>query len=43
MNIAENLIGKDTFAGDGATDHAYVPRFNQTGGQSRGKRDYVGG
>lgn len=35
----KDLIGHDTFAGDGATDHAYIPRFNQT----RGKRDYVGG
>jgi choline dehydrogenase-like flavoprotein len=35
----KELRGRDTFAGDGATDHAYIPRFNQT----RGKRDYVGG
>jgi choline dehydrogenase-like flavoprotein len=35
----KDLVGQDTFAGDGATDHAYVPRYNQT----RGKRDYVGG
>jgi choline dehydrogenase-like flavoprotein len=35
----KDLIGKDTFAGDGMTDHAYIPRFNH----QRGKRDYVGG
>jgi choline dehydrogenase-like flavoprotein len=35
----KELIGKDTFTGDGATDHAYIPRFNQL----RGKKDYVGG
>lgn len=33
------IIGADTFAGDGMTDHAYIPRFNQT----RGKKDYAGG
>jgi choline dehydrogenase-like flavoprotein len=38
-----DLIGKDTFNGDGATDHAYIPRFNQARGQAQGKRDYVGG
>ncbi|HEY8460737.1 MAG TPA: GMC family oxidoreductase [Blastocatellia bacterium] len=35
----KDLIGKDTFTGDGATDHAYIPRFNH----QRGKPDYVGG
>lgn len=35
----KELIGRDTFTGDGATDHAYIPRFNHT----RGKRDYAGG
>lgn len=35
----KELVGKDTFAGDGMTDHAYIPRYNHT----RGKRDYVGG
>lgn len=35
----KELLGRDTFTGDGATDHAYIPRFNQT----RGKRDYAGG
>ena len=35
----KDLIGKDTFTGDGATDHAYIPRFNH----ERGKKDYVGG
>lgn len=35
----KELIGKETFAGDGATDHAYIPRFNQ----ARGKKNYVGG
>ncbi len=35
----KELIGRDTFTGDGATDHAYIPRFNQL----RGKKDYVGG
>src|SRR5262245_23038420 len=39
IGYLKDLIGKDTFSGDGATDHAYIPRFNQ----SRGKRDYVGG
>jgi choline dehydrogenase-like flavoprotein len=39
----KELIGRDTFTGDGATDHAYIPRFNQTSGHPRGKRDYVGG
>jgi glucoside 3-dehydrogenase (cytochrome c) catalytic subunit len=35
----KELIGQDTFTGDGATDHAYIPRFNHR----RGKKDYVGG
>ncbi|MGH9835689.1 MAG: GMC family oxidoreductase [Blastocatellia bacterium] len=35
----KELVGRDTFTGDGATDHAYIPRFNHT----RGKRDYAGG
>lgn len=35
----KELIGEETFAGDGATDHAYIPRFNHT----RGRRDYIGG
>ncbi len=39
----KELIGRDTFAGDGATDHAYIPRFNQTRRPSSGERDYVGG
>jgi choline dehydrogenase-like flavoprotein len=39
IGYLRELIGKDTFAGDGMTDHAYIPRFNQR----RGKRDYVGG
>ncbi|HZF38135.1 MAG TPA: GMC oxidoreductase, partial [Blastocatellia bacterium] len=43
IGYLKDLIGKDTFAGDGATDHAYIPRFNQARGQSHGKRDYVGG
>jgi choline dehydrogenase-like flavoprotein len=47
ISYLKDLIGKDTFSGDGATDHAYIPRFNQARGQargqSRGKRDYVGG
>ncbi|MGE0103182.1 MAG: GMC family oxidoreductase [Blastocatellales bacterium] len=34
----KDLAGKDVFTGDGATDHAYIPRFNQNA-----KRDYVGG
>lgn len=34
----KDLVGKDVFTGDGATDHAYIPRFNYTG-----RRDYVGG
>jgi choline dehydrogenase-like flavoprotein len=39
IGYLKDLIGKDTFAGDGMTDHAYIPRFNH----QRGKRDYVGG
>jgi len=35
----KELIGQDTFTGDGATDHAYIPRFNHR----RGKKDYIGG
>jgi choline dehydrogenase-like flavoprotein len=35
----KELIGKDTFPGDGATDHAYIPRVNQ----ERGSQDFVGG
>lgn len=35
----KELVGRDTFAGDGVTDHAYIPRYNHT----RGKRNYVGG
>jgi len=34
-----DLIGKQTFAGDGMTDHAYIPRFNIDGRP----RDYAGG
>ncbi|HEU0177848.1 MAG TPA: GMC family oxidoreductase [Blastocatellia bacterium] len=39
IGYLKDLIGKDTFTGDGATDHAYIPRFNH----QRDKRDYVGG
>ncbi|HEX5081057.1 MAG TPA: GMC family oxidoreductase [Blastocatellia bacterium] len=39
IGYLRELLGKDTFAGDGMTDHAYIPRFNQR----RGARDYVGG
>ncbi len=35
----KELVAADAFAGDGMTDHAYIPRYNQT----RGKKDYVGG
>jgi choline dehydrogenase-like flavoprotein len=35
----KDLVGKDTFAGDGMTDHAYIPRYNH----QQGKKDYVGG
>lgn len=35
----KELVGKDTFTGDGMTDHAYIPRYNH----ARGKRAYVGG
>ncbi|MFN0124598.1 MAG: GMC oxidoreductase [Blastocatellia bacterium] len=35
----KDLAGQDTWAGDGMTDHAYIPRFNHL----RGKVDYVGG
>ncbi len=38
IGYLKDLVGKDVFTGDGATDHAYIPRFNLTG-----KRDYVGG
>lgn len=38
LGYLTDLIGKDVFTGDGATDHAYIPRFNYTG-----RRDYVGG
>lgn len=37
----KDLIGKDTFAGDGMTDHAYIPRVMPRGQQN--KKDYVGG
>lgn len=44
MGFVKDLVGKETFAGDGATDHAYIPRFNHLstwrGGQ---KKNYVGG
>ncbi|MGE0127819.1 MAG: GMC family oxidoreductase [Blastocatellales bacterium] len=39
----KDLIGKETFAGDGATDHAYIPRFNHLPERGGGKKDYVGG
>jgi choline dehydrogenase-like flavoprotein len=39
IGYLKELIGKETITGDGATDHAYIPRFNHL----RGKRDYVGG
>ncbi|HEX4945985.1 MAG TPA: GMC family oxidoreductase [Blastocatellia bacterium] len=35
----KDLVAKDTWSGDGMTDHAYIPRFNHL----RGKPDYVGG
>jgi choline dehydrogenase-like flavoprotein len=35
----KDLVGAEIFTGDGMTDHAYIPRFNQT----RGKKDYAGG
>jgi choline dehydrogenase-like flavoprotein len=35
----KELVGKHTFAGDGMTDHAYIPRSNIDGKA----RDYVGG
>ena len=35
----KDLLKQDTWAGDGMTDHAYIPRFNHL----RGKPDYVGG
>jgi choline dehydrogenase-like flavoprotein len=35
----ESLVGKETFCGDGVTDHTYIPRFNHL----RGKKDYAGG
>jgi len=43
IGYLKELLGKDTFTGDGATDHAYIPRFNQTRGQSRGNSGYAGG
>lgn len=39
----KDLVGKNTWAGDGMTDHAYIPRYNHTRGHTRGKKDYVGG
>ncbi len=39
----KDLVGKATFAGDGATDHAYIPRFNHLPSYRSGKKDYVGG
>ncbi len=39
----KQLIGRDTFTGDGATDHAYIPRFNHLRDRGGDKRDYVGG
>ena len=38
-----DLVGRDTWAGDGMTDHAYIPRFNHLRGHLRGKQAYVGG
>jgi choline dehydrogenase-like flavoprotein len=35
----KELIAAGDFPGDGMTDHAYIPRYNQT----RGKKDYAGG
>lgn len=35
----KDLVRQDTWAGDGMTDHAYIPRFNHL----RGKQEYVGG
>ncbi|MCI0337997.1 MAG: GMC family oxidoreductase [Acidobacteria bacterium] len=35
----KEIVRADSFTGDGMTDHAYIPRFNQT----RGQKDYVGG
>ncbi|HQR34061.1 MAG TPA: GMC family oxidoreductase [Blastocatellia bacterium] len=34
----KDLVGKNTWTGDGMTDHAYIPRYNY-----QGKKDYVGG
>ena len=35
----KDLLTQNTWAGDGMTDHAYIPRYNH----QRGKPDYVGG
>ena len=35
----KDLLHQNTWAGDGMTDHAYIPRYNH----QRGKQDYVGG
>ncbi|HMX30004.1 MAG TPA: GMC family oxidoreductase, partial [Blastocatellia bacterium] len=35
----KDLVGQNTWVGDGATDHAYIPRYNH----QQGKKDYVGG
>ncbi len=35
----KELVGKQTFSGDGVSDHSYIPRFNHL----RGKKDYAGG
>src|SRR5205085_10437554 len=43
MGYLKDLVGKETFTGDGATDHAYIPRFNHLPGYRSGKKDYAGG
>ena len=37
IGYLKDLVGKDTFTGDGATDHAYIPRFVNR------NRGYLGG
>lgn len=37
MGFLKDLVGTDTWQGDGVTDHAYIPRFVKRG------RDFIGG
>ncbi len=39
QGYVKDLLHQNTWAGDGMTDHAYIPRYNH----ERGQPDYVGG